>query len=801
MREQFDGARKLGMAIALATALALLAAGSPFACAASSLKQASMPASKPMLASSGVIPRPLHVDVRAGDFVLDRRSAIIVTSDDPEAVRIAGYLAARLGRAGRGRLPVRIAAAHPPGRAMVLRLDPQAPVQEAEGYVLDVAPRGVEIVARQPHGLFNGVISLLQLATADAGHAGRQRIRAQHIEDKPRFAWRGLMLDSARHMQSPEQIKQFLDAMALHKLNVFQWHLTDDQGWRLPIDKYPRLTEVGAWRIPAGAAGVDRRTGQAVRYGGFYTHDMVRDIVRYAAERYITVVPEIDMPGHAQAAVAAYPQFGSVDAAPPVSHDWGVHGYLFNVDEATFGFLEDVLTEVMALFPGQYIHIGGDEAVKDQWKASASVQQRMRELGVANETAMQAYLTARMQKFLAAHGRRLIGWDEILEGGLPADAAVMSWRGVDGAVAATAAGHDSVLSPWPLLYLDNRQGTGAGEPPGRVRVVSLEDIYRFDPLPPTMSAAQGRHLLGVQANVWTEHIRTADRVGWMSFPRAAALAEMGWSAPERRDWDDFLRRLPGLYASYDALGIVHADSAYAVHATTRYLHHPERAMVALSTQFGQGGIRYTLDGRPPGPGSPRYNAALTLPLPVVLKAATFSSQQRLAHTTTLSLRRETEQRRSSAELKLCSDNISLDLEDDAPATGPRAVFPVDIQNPCWLFEQADLDAADRIVAAVGSVPFNFQIGDAVKKIQFAKPATPEGELLVLLDRCDGEEIARLPLVPAAPSDAVTVLPAATLKRVHGRHDLCLRFAQPGLDPIHTLDSIQLIDSKQHAAPR
>ena len=224
-------------------------------------------------------------------------------------------------------------------------------------------------------------------------------------------------------------------------------------------------------------------------------------------------------------------------------------------------------------------------------------------------------------------------------------------------------------------------------------------------------------------------------------------------------------------------------------------------MVTLSTQFGQGEIRYTLDGRAPDPGSPRYREALTLPLPVVLKAATFLSQQKLAHITALPLRRETEQRRSSAELKLCSDNISLDLEDDAPATGPRAVFPVDIQNPCWLFEKADLDAADRIVAAVGSVPFNFQIGDAVKKIQFAKPATPEGELLVLLDRCNGEELARLPLAPAAASDAVTVLPAARLKRVGGIHDLCLRFAQPRLDPIDTLDWIQLIDSKHDAAAR
>lgn len=716
-------ATQLGMATLL-VALSVFAMVEPAA--------AAMPSDGAWPAST-LIPAPAVSRPGQGLFTLSTQTPVVLLSSDAESERIARYFVSQLALAGGVQLQVKVASIVP-NAAIVFALDPKAIVSAEEGYELDVSQHGVRVSARRPHGLFNGAVSLLQLATADGSNRTDIRIQAQHIEDQPRFAWRGLMLDSARHMQTSDEIKRFIDAMALHKLNVFQWHLTDDQGWRLQIKKYPRLTDIGAWRVPAGAAGVDAQTGKPARYGGFYTQNQVRDIVRYAAERYITVVPEIDMPGHAQAAIAAYPEFGTVPA-PAVSADWGVHSYLFNNEEKTFVFLEDVLTEVLALFPSQFIHIGGDEAVKDQWKASARVQQRMHELGVADENAMQALLTKRMQIFLAARGRRLIGWDEILEGGLPADAAVMSWRGVDGAVTATAQGHDSVLSPWPTLYFDNRQGSGADEPPGRLRTISLEDVYKFDPLPATMSDEQARHLLGVQGNIWTEHIRTFDRVQWMSFPRAAAIAEMGWSPPERRDWLDFKRRLPALYARYDALGIAHADRSYT------------EGPVSPSD---------ILDGK---------------------------------------------QRRTSAQLKLCSDNISLALEDDAPASGPRAIFHVDIQNPCWLFRQADLDVVHQIVAAVGSVPFNFQIGEAAAKIQFAKPTTPEGELLVMLDTCDGEVLARLPLAPAAGVPAVTVLSASPLQRISGRHDLCMRFAQHTLNPMYVLDSIELLTATPRAATR
>jgi hexosaminidase len=291
-----------------------------------------------------------------------------------------------------------------------------------------VSPQRILVSAGNERGLFYGAVTLWQLATRN--DAARIGIPALHIDDAPRFAWRGLMLDSARHFQSVADIKQLLDAMALHKLNTFHWHLTDDQGWRIQIRKYPKLTEVGGCRIPAGDGGVDPQTGKPVPYCGYYTQDQIRDVVHYAAQRHITIVPEIDVPGHAQAAIAAYPELGVLGDKPTVSNEWGVNTYLFNNEEATFRFLENVLAEVVELFPGTYVHVGGDEAVKDQWIASPRVQARMRELGARDEMAMQGLLIKRLEKFLAAHGKRLIGWDEILEGGLPQEATVMSWRGI-----------------------------------------------------------------------------------------------------------------------------------------------------------------------------------------------------------------------------------------------------------------------------------------------------------------------------------------------------------------------------------
>jgi hexosaminidase len=670
-----------------------------------------------------VIPMPADAVPEPGTFAL--RAGVEVTSArDREAARIAAYFAELLDGSHGLRLRVRTHDNHPSragGIAFVL--DPRAPEASPESYQLEVTPRLVRVSAREPRGLFYGAVTLWQLASAQPLRDGTLALPGVRIEDTPRFRWRGLMLDSARHFQSPEFILRYLDWMALHKLNVLGWHLTDDQGWRLEIKRYPRLTGVGAWRVPAGAAAlhdIDPATHRPRLYGGYYTRQDVRRIVAHAAARNITIVPEIDMPGHATAAIVAYPQLGVLDQPPgAVPSDWGVYPNLLNVEESTFVFIENVLDELMALFPGEYIHTGGDEAVKDQWRASARIQARMHELGVASEEALQGYFTARLGEYLAAHGRRQIGWDEILEGGVPRAATVMSWRGVEGAITAAARGHDTVLSPAPTLYFDNRQGPTPAEPPGRGTVVTLEDVYRFDPLPGPLVHEQS-HVLGVQANLWTEHVRTEANAAYMTWPRAAALAEVAWSPASKIDWDGFEKRLAAEFTRYRSWGIHYSDDVFA----------PPRLVGTYERHFSQ-------------------------------------------------------------DLRTCTGKLGLNLEDDAPLAGPRAVFLVDIMDPCWILPAADLTQVASITAAVGQVPFNFQIGRDIEAIHLNPPRTPSGELEVRLDRCDGAPLAVLPLAPAAGNDAVTVLPPAALPRESGAHSLCLRFTQRALDPLWTIDWVQL----------
>jgi hexosaminidase len=445
-----------------------------------------------------------------------------------------------------------------------------------EGYSLVVTKDRATIRAAKPAGLFYGGVTLWQIMTGRAQQGIGVDVPVLSITDAPRFKWRGLMLDSARHYQPLEYIKQFIDWMALHKLNVLHWHLTDDQGWRLEIKKYPKLTSVGAWRVPAGAAAradVDPKTGKPRVIGGFYTQEQVRDIVAYAAARHITVVPEIEMPGHASAAVVAYPQLGVTNNPPKeVPSDWGIYPTLFNVEESTFVFFEDVLGEVIGLFPSQYIHVGGDEALKDEWNASARVKARMKELGVKDEHELQSYFIQRMEKFINSKGRKLIGWDEILEGGLAPNATVMSWRGIDGAIAAASAGHDTVLSPAPDLYFDHWQSPGDLSP-GRSDTLSLEMVYKFDPVPAKIPPAQHQHILGLQANLWAEFMRSPERVTYMAYPRVAALAEVAWSPAERIEWKNFQQRLEWQLRRYDKLGIRYAREVPTTPGERRRVSH------------------------------------------------------------------------------------------------------------------------------------------------------------------------------------------------------------------------------------
>ncbi|MEO8998146.1 MAG: beta-N-acetylhexosaminidase, partial [Rhodanobacter sp.] len=427
--------------------------------------------------SISLIPLPAQLVVADGKFNVDSHTPIVVADHAESTQRTARYLAELIAHTRGLHLSVQQIATTTP--AIVLLRDPHAPVASREGYALDVTPTGIRITARDDAGLFYGAVTLWQLLTPDA-QRGAVQVPAVHIRDQPRFVWRGLMLDSVRHFQSVAEIEKLLNQMAEHKLNVFHWHLTDDQGWRIQIKRYPELTRIGAWRTPPDAG----HDGEPQRYGGFYTQDEIRHIVAYAAARQITVVPEIDMPGHAQAVVAAYPQFGVTGQRPPVSVDWGVNPYLYNVDDATFQFITHVLDEVMTLFPSKYIHVGGDEAVKDQWQASPAVQAKMHALGLKDEDALQGWLIGRVGSYLEKHGRRLIGWDEILDGGnVPADATVMSWRGTKGAMKAAQQGHDVVLSPAPDLYLDQLQSDRADETAGRIPVRDLASVYAFEPVP------------------------------------------------------------------------------------------------------------------------------------------------------------------------------------------------------------------------------------------------------------------------------------------------------------------------------
>jgi hexosaminidase len=404
-----------------------------------------------------------------------------------------------------------------------------------------------------PAGIFYGMQSLRQLLPPAIFREAlvdgvSWTIPAVSIEDYPRFTWRGAHLDVCRHFMPKEFVKKYIDLLALHKINSFHWHLTEDQGWRIQIRKYPRLTEVAAWRNETLVGRYEndprKRVFDGQRHGGYYTQDDIREIVAYARARFINVVPEIEMPGHAQAAIAAYPELGNTGARLAVMTIWGVSENILNPEERTIAFMQDVLSEVLELFPGPFIHIGGDEAVKIQWKTSPRAQARMRELGLRDEEELQSWFIHRMDEFLTARGRRLVGWDEILEGGLAPNATVMSWRGISGGVTAARAGHDVVMAPGSHTYFDHYQSENrAGEPLAIGGFTPIEKVYAFDPMPDSLEPQFRRHILGAQAQVWTEYIKTPKQVEYMAFPRMSALAEALWTPVERKDYADFSGRI------------------------------------------------------------------------------------------------------------------------------------------------------------------------------------------------------------------------------------------------------------------
>jgi hexosaminidase len=497
-----------------------------------------------------LIPQPQSLTAGAGQFTISPETVIIAAGD---AVQVAELLATQLRSATGYDLPIKAEGEN----AITLAL---IEGEKSEGYNLTVTENAINIEATSGIGLVYCVQTLRQLLPVAVESSEvvdiQWQVPAVTITDAPRFSWRGLHLDVGRHCFDVAFIKKFIDLMVLYKFNTFHWHLTEDQGWRIEIKKYPKLTEIGSIRaetpIPA-----NRNQGDGKPYGGFYTQDEIREVVAYATERYITVVPEIEMPGHAVAALASYPEFGCVGKDYQVRTRWGIAEDVFCAGkESVFTFLEDVLTEVLDLFPSEFIHIGGDECPKVRWKVCPDCQARIKAEGLADEHELQSYFIQRMEKWLNARGRRLIGWDEILEGGLAPNATVMSWRGSQGGIDAANAGHDVVMSPTTYCYFDYYQSEDKeAEAPAIGGYLPLQHVYAFEVIPADIDPAKAHHVLGGQGNVWTEYIPTSEQVEYMTYPRALALAEAVWTYPAERNFDEFRSRLARHLPRLDALNV------------------------------------------------------------------------------------------------------------------------------------------------------------------------------------------------------------------------------------------------------
>ena len=512
-----------------------------------------------------IIPLPTRMTVKSGAFTLGAATKI----QAPPALRaIAEQLRAELAPATG--LPLPVVASAPARARIVLALDPKlAETLGEEGYRLTVSAGEVVVRAPAAAGVFYGTQTLRQLLPAAVFRrapvaATAWKVPAVEIEDRPRFKWRGSHLDVARHFMPKEALLKHLDLMALHKLNVFHWHLTDDQGWRIEIKKYPRLTEVGAWRKDSALGPVPPKNKDGSRtwkfrgkgHGGFYSQDDVREVVRYAAERHITVVPEIEMPGHARAALAAYPELGNTGKLMEVPTYWGVFEEVFNVDDKTLEFLQDVLEEVLALFPSRFIHVGGDEVPKREWKESPKAQARMKSLGLKDEHELQSWFIKQMDRWLTAKGRRLIGWEEILEGGLAPGAAIMSWHDEKPGIKAAKMGHDAVMTPKKPLYFDHYASKDPLEPPGIGGHNALEHILAWDPVPKELDEKEAKHVLGAQAQLWSEYMPTPRNLEYMAWPRLAALSEVVWTpVASRVDFEKFKTRLTAHLARLRALDV------------------------------------------------------------------------------------------------------------------------------------------------------------------------------------------------------------------------------------------------------
>jgi len=520
----------------------------------------------------------------------------------------------------------------------------------SEAYVLEVQANRIEIKAASEAGFFYALQSLKQLLpTAFYGNElqvdKRWGIPVTRIEDAPAFAWRGFMLDVSRHFFTVDQVKEVLDIVAAQKLNRFHWHLTDDQGWRIEIKSYPKLTEIGAWRVDHNNTDENisdwwgrpvQKEGEKATYGGFYTQEELKEIIAYAKERHIEVIPEIDMPGHAQAAVASYPEIGAANAAKYVATGGAYQNNTLNPGkEETYIFAEKVLNEVMDLFPFEYVHIGGDECNKSQWKVDKDAQQKMRAEGLKNEEELQSYFIERLEKIINQRNKIMIGWDEILEGGLAPNATVMSWRGEEGGLKSVKMGHEVIMTPSNYCYIDLKQGHDDLEPNLGYSRLLLSKAYSYQVIPNELSEEQGKLIKGVQANLWTESISDWSKLTYMTFPRLYAIAETAWTPYEQKDWEDFTDRLQVEMERLDAQGI-----RYAVSAFRPWIHHEGKEKgieIRLTTEVANLEIRYTLDGSGPDSTSTKYETPFLIESTSIIKAQSFQDGKAIGTLATLDL--------------------------------------------------------------------------------------------------------------------------------------------------------------------
>ncbi len=573
-----------------------------------------------------IIPQPVSLIEMQGEFKVTGDTKILLASPDEGLKTAAAHLASILIKA----TGTTIAPAEgDEGKdAFLFEIDPK--ITSDEGYSLIVTPYDVTIKSKTGAGAFYAVQTLRQLMPTDAkkGPIPSLSIPCVEITDAPRYTHRGMMLDVSRHFFGVNDVKKYLDLMALHKMNRFHWHLTDDQGWRIEIKKYPKLQTVAACRKETlvGHYNDNPQTYDGKQYCGFYTQDEAREIVKYAAERFITVIPEIEMPGHGLAAIAAYPELGCTGQPAEVGTKWGVYDNVFCPKEVTFKFLEDVLTEVMDIFPSEYIHIGGDECPKTAWEKSKFCSDLIAEQKLKDEHGLQSYFIQRMEKFLNSKGRRIIGWDEILEGGLAPNATVMSWRGTEGGIAAAKQGHDVIMTPTDFCYLDYYQSQDPNEPLAIGGYLPLDKVYSYNPDPADLTPEQHKHVLGVQCNLWTEYIPDMAKLEYMAYPRACAIAEIAWSPQANRNYDDFVGRLAQHLKRLQAMGVNAANKLYDV-KTSIAAGDGKGVSLALSPKMEGIEIRYTLDGSAPTASSPLYEKPFLMEKTGVVKALPFEGGQ------------------------------------------------------------------------------------------------------------------------------------------------------------------------------